>query len=337
MTYKIKEKPEDFVVTEVIDLARFGLCDEGEYAYFWLKKKEYNTVSAVENVSRFLRCRTRDVGFAGNKDKQAVTKQLISIKDPAKRVGAGRFEKFNCDSLSLEYAGRGKKPASLGDLKGNMFEIIARDCDKAPVPVEWIVNYFDEQRFSDVNKEVGKAIVNGELKKACEIIISDKVKEHLKNNPGDFVGALKKLPLKTRILYIHAYQSWLWNETVRKYIESICGGEIIKLEYSLGMFVFPKQKIKEEKIPIIGFGFEKETLRKNVGLIIEEIMKKEKINPRYFIIKQMPELSVEGGERALKANVENLSIEKIGEKEYKLNFFLNKGSYATFVVKRMFG
>jgi tRNA pseudouridine13 synthase len=335
MTYKIKEKPEDFVVTEVIDLARFSPCYEGDYVYFWLKKKGYNTVSAVDKISRFLKCKARDVGFAGNKDKQAVTKQLISIKDHAKRVEAGRFEKFNCNELSVEYVSRGKKPVSLGDLKGNRFEIVIREGDKAPVPVDWIVNYFDEQRFSDVNKEVGKAIVKGELKKACEMIISDKVKEHLKKNSGDFVGALKKLPLKTRILYIHAYQSWLWNEIVKEYIELSCK-DIIKTKYSLGVFVFPRQKITDEKIPIIGFGFEKESLEKKIRLIIEGIMKKEKINSRDFIIKQMPELSVEGGERALRVDVEALSIEKTGEKEYKLNFFLNKGSYATLVVKRMF-
>ena len=327
--YKIKQTPEDFVVEEIIELE---LADDGDYVYFWLNKKGFTTANAIEKISRFIRCKLRDIGFAGNKDKQAITKQAISIKDPGKRISKTRFEKFNSEKIFLEYIGRGKKPISLGDLEGNRFEIVLRECEKEPENIKQFINYFDEQRFSETNKDVGKAIVKGDFKKACGLINAEEVKAHLEKNQNDFVGAMKRLPLKTRLLHIHAYQSWLWNETVKEYLQSR-HKDLLKQQYSLGELVFPKSSIEAEAVPIIGFGTEIGT--DEIGKIIKQIMEKEEITQRDFIIRSMPELSAEGGERELAVEIADIGIEKIGEKEYKIKFFLPKASYATMAIKRM--
>jgi tRNA pseudouridine13 synthase len=327
--YLLKSKPEDFIVEEKITL---HLDEEGGYAYFWLRKRGYTTVRALEKIAAFLNIRLRDIGFAGNKDKEAVTKQAISIKDPGRRIGERRFEKFNSPDLPLEYIGRGKAPISLGELEGNRFEIIIREADKEPARITQFVNYFDDQRFSETNKDVGKAILKAEFKKACELIKADEVARHLKEKPNDCVGAMKKLPLKIRQMHIHAYQSWLWNETVKLYLQCKYRN-FKKCSYSLGELVFPNISLPIVSIPIIGFGYEKAS--KEVEGIIKGIMKKEGLTERDFIIKAMPELSAEGGKRELVAEVHELKIEKIGGKEYKLIFSLPKGCYATMAVKRM--
>jgi tRNA pseudouridine13 synthase len=327
--YKLKSKPEDFIVEEKIEL---HLDSDGDYAYFWLRKRGYTTVRALERIAAFLNIRLRDIGFAGNKDKEAVTKQAISIKDPGKRTGKDRFERFNSAELGLEYIGRGKAQISLGELEGNRFEIILRECDHAPQEIKQFVNYFDDQRFSETNKDVGKAILKGEFKKACELINAEEVSRHLKEMPNDYVGAMKTLPLKIRQLHIHAYQSWIWNETAKEYIERK-SKETIKTSYSLGELAFTNISLPIVSIPIIGFGAEPGG--KEIDEITKGIMKREGITEREFIIKSMPELSAEGSKRDLVAEVHELKIEKIGEKEYRIGFFLGKGSYATMAVKRM--
>lgn len=326
--YTIKSKPEDFVVEEQIEPA---LDDSGDYAYFRLWKKGHDTVWAVEKIALRLRIRSRDVGFAGAKDRHAVTQQVVSVKDPGRRVGDESLSDLNCADLSFEYIGRGKKPISLGDLTGNRFEIILRDCDSAPHAVTQFVNYFDEQRFSGTNRDVGKAIVLGEFKKACTLISAKEVELHLSSKPSDYVGAIKALPLKTRMMLVHAYQSWIWNETVSQYLKSAHPCEIVN--YSLGELCFPKEDIPNFSVPIVGFGTELDGSA--VDNIIKGILHKEGVTLRDFIIRAMPELSAEGGMRDVVVSVANFSVENTGEKEYKIRFSLTKGSYATMCVRRM--
>lgn len=327
--YKIKERPEDFVVEEQIHPE---LDEGGQYAYFWLRKRGYTTQRALQKITGFVKKKLRDAGFAGNKDKQAVTKQAISIKDPKNRLGGKSFEVFGSDDLQLEYIGRGKKPISLGDLDGNRFEIILRECDGEPKRIAQVVNYFDEQRFSGTNVAVGRAILKGDFRKACELIDAKDVADHLNGNPNDFVGAMKQMPLKIRLLHVHAYQSWLWNDAVSQYLQ--CKYKVVKQQYSLGELCFPQEEIAAESVPIVGFGTELGT--DEISRIIKRIMKREEMVQRDFVIKAMPELTAEGGKREIAVDIKDLAIEKIGEKKYKIRFLLPKGSYATMAVKQMF-
>lgn len=65
-------------------------------------------------------------------------------------------------------------------------------------------------------------------------------------------------------------------------------------------------------------------------------MEKEKIKQRDFIVRRMPDLSSEGDVRKVFVKPENLQIEKIDKKIYKLRFFLPKGCYATELIRQMF-
>jgi tRNA pseudouridine13 synthase len=326
--YKLKSKPEDFVVNEQIKLS---LDESGDYAYFWLWKRDYTTMRAVERISGYLRCRVRDVGFAGNKDKHAVTRQVVSIKDPQKRVNDGRFAGLKSDDISLEYIGRGKKPVSLGDLDGNKFEIVLRDCEKSPEKISWFVNYFDEQRFSGTNRDAGKAIVLGDFKKACDLIDDERIDEYLAERPKDCVGAIKKVPLKTRLMFVHAYQSWLWNEAVSQYLRSLSDCAVLK--YSLGELAFPREDVPQIGVPLVGFGTELGDAE--IDRIVKGLIEKDGVSPYDFVIRAMPELSAEGGMREVVVTVSESSIENVGDGVYKIKFFLPKGCYATMCVKRM--
>ena len=123
--YKIKQIPQDFVVKEI---SRVNPENSGQYAYFILKKINYSSVRALEILSEKLNIKLKNLGFAGNKDKNAVTEQKISIKNfPSQRGKI--FADYKLNNIELKYLGNGKIPVSLGDLDGNEFEITIRNID----------------------------------------------------------------------------------------------------------------------------------------------------------------------------------------------------------------
>ena len=76
----IKQLPEDFIVEE-LQPAKLKLSPGNcNYKYFWLTKKGLSTLEAIRAISDYLGISKDRIGFAGAKDKKAVTTQLISIR-----------------------------------------------------------------------------------------------------------------------------------------------------------------------------------------------------------------------------------------------------------------
>ena len=331
--HKIKQTPEDFIVKEMNDII---LGNTGKYAYFLLKKKNYNTIKAIETIAKALGINVKNIGFAGNKDKNAVTEQLISIKN-----GKKDFEKVSLKDIGLKYVGKGDEEIYLGRLKGNEFYITIRGLeDKEIKKIEekaknkqiFMPNYFGEQRFSKSNHWIGKAITNRDFKKAVELVLesnseqNERIEEHLQKQKNDFIVALKITPFKMLKLYVHSYQSFLFNRTLEEYISVNTGGN--KVTY-------------DEKIPIIGFSTELKN--KKIKKIIEKIMQEEKVTERDFIIRAIPYLSSEGGERDAFIKINDFKIINVekdelneGKKKMVVSFSLLKGCYATVLIDFLF-
>lgn len=327
--HKIKQLPEDFIVREISSIKPE---DNGQYAYLVLKKKNYSTVRALEVIAKKLRIPLKNIGFAGNKDKNAVTEQHISIFRGSKNI-----ENIDFNGIGLKYLGNGKEPISLGDLEGNEFTITIRNLDdkdikkikepenkKIKVP-----NLFGPQRFSRNNHLVGKCLIKKDFKKAAELMLEnkgvaeEKIKNHLENNKNDYAGALRLIPLKTRKLFVHAYQSFLFNKITGEYLKDN-----------------KKNKTKNIKIPVIGFNFDVNSIKNPIlKSIFKKTLEEEKLNPRDFIINQMPELTSEGTERSLFFELNNLRILEIdddelnkGMKKGSVDFTLPKSCYATVAI-----
>jgi len=330
--YILKQKPEDFVVTEVSNVNVLG---QGKFIYLLLKKTNRNTLDCVREIARQLGLKEKDIGFAGSKDKNAVTSQLISIKN----VSKDKISKINVDNCELKVLGFGNKPISLGDLEGNKFEIVVRDLDDFRVQeTNFVANYFDEQRFSVHNVDIGRHLVRKEFKEAVQLMDDTRSDEHLSKHEKDFIGAMKKLPKRLLFMYVHAYQSYLWNETLAEYLRKNCSVSK-EVSYSLGKFVFVSEK-KDFKVPLIGFN--DSLVTEEIKEIINQIMKKENLKHLDFVIKQIPELSMEGDLREAFVDVEDLKVGKtekdklnFGKKKIKVSFSLRKGSYATIVIRKL--
>ncbi|MEM2874355.1 MAG: tRNA pseudouridine(13) synthase TruD [Candidatus Nanoarchaeia archaeon] len=242
---------------------------------------------------------------------------------------------------------RDLKPAELTKLKKNLSVIKKRG----------FRNYFGEQRFGKGNTHlIGKAILKGDLESAvkeaiCYVgrteskeskkfrllakkkwgnwqLLLEKIPEHLHlekdlllwliKHPTDFAGALRVLPKHIRKLYIHAYQSWLWNSAVR----------IIK-------------KLTKKTLAVPGFNTK---LGKDVfSRTIKKLLDKDKLTLEDFKCARMPELAVEGEVRNVTVKPKSLKIISIkddnlnkGKKSVLLHFILPKSSYATVLLDALF-
>ena len=340
--YKIKQVNEDF---KVFEESAVKPEEKGEYQYFTLEKNGLNTPESIFLLSEKLKIPKKFFGYAGNKDKRAATKQIISIQT---NMDIGTIES---NRLKLTYLGKGNERINLGSHEGNGFEIVVRNLENEEESdeINFIPNYFDTQRFSTLNVEIGEAILARNFEKAVNLLLQTlegtdifyKITKRLEKNPHDFVSCLRDIDKKTLMLYIHSVQSYLFNYTLSESIKS--NTEAYKtVSYPLGEFYFSSEKPEDFMLALPGFGTE--IGDDDIDMKLMEKMDEMSITTRSFVIKEIPELSSEGVMRNAFVEVSNLSISDFdddelneGKKKCTVKFSLPKGSYATIVVKSMFG
>lgn len=320
--YQIKQIPEDFVVEEIPKELHIG---QGDYTYFILEKKNWNTRDAIKAISARLKMKEKYFNIAGIKDKKAITKQYVS----AYKVNRKRLENLKIKDLKITILGQGKERLKLGQSEGNKFVITVRTLEKKGNSISFIENYYDEQRFSGKNKILGKALVQKEFRKACYTL-------RLRWEGKDYIGALRKLGKNILRIYTNAYQSYLFNQVLAEYLKTKYKN-YFEVDYSQGTFVFSNEKIQNEKLPVIGFLTEFKN--REIKNIYERLMKEEKIKKEDFEMREMPEISSEGTERDLFVKIKNFKISYEQEKDKLIaiiSFELPPGSYATLVIKKAF-
>ncbi|HSY23943.1 MAG TPA: tRNA pseudouridine(13) synthase TruD [Polyangiaceae bacterium] len=165
---RIKDAPEDFVVEEIPAYAPSGA---GEHVFIRLTKRDRTTPDAVRDVARALGCDPREAGYAGMKDKRAVTTQTISLHAPR----GTKPDDLAAQALSVavpgvtihEAAPHGNK-LKPGHLLGNRFTIAVRGVPRERaaevtasldrVAREGVPNAFGEQRFGAAGDNADRAL-----------------------------------------------------------------------------------------------------------------------------------------------------------------------------------
>lgn len=178
---RIKTLAEDFVVREISSPPPEK---DGDYVIARVTSANWETNRLVRMMSRSMGVSRDRIGFAGTKDKRAVTSQLMSF-----RCDADTVSKIDLKDLDVDILGRSARPIRIGDLVGNSFEIRVRNCDVSPDEVAGICgrvsselkarggfpNYFGVQRFGTVRPithKVGGALVRGDAEGAVGIYLS---------------------------------------------------------------------------------------------------------------------------------------------------------------------
>lgn len=188
----------DFIVDEI---PLYEFTGEGEHLILHVRKKDMTTWEMVSAIAKYCKIKQRDIGYAGLKDKHAMTMQYVSLlaKDNEEIM-----KTFNHEKIKILGTYRHNNKIRIGHLKGNHFKVRLKKVlgvqkDKLDSVLKWVKqngvpNYFGNQRFGNDgdNWKDGKAIMNGELK------MRDR---------------------KKRTFLLNAYQSYLFNACLSKRIE----------------------------------------------------------------------------------------------------------------------
>ena len=163
----LRTEPEDFTVNE---LPAYEPSGEGEHLIVEITKRQITTQAIAQELARLLECSPDDVGYAGMKDRQAVTTQRFSI--PA----AADISKLSGCSAPVKIIGRHSNKIRKGHLTGNRFQIRVRgahpDWKARCLAVQEYLNghgfpnFYGPQRFGreGSNAEIGeKGVRTGRL------------------------------------------------------------------------------------------------------------------------------------------------------------------------------
>ena len=253
--YILKHKPEDFVVEELTNLR---CTSNGNHLVLKVTKRGKNTEDVARLLAERLRIPRRVIGYAGAKDRNAVTTQYFSVKG----VKSEDVATVKLAEVTLTFVGYTNEAIGLGALEGNRFMITVRNLDgdeDLSLP-KAIPNYFDEQRFGSNNAAIGRAIIKKEWASAINEIKQSDAPEarlidgYLRDHPGDATGALLRLPRQLLRMYLHSYQSLLWNKALSRYLTTQ-STRIKKIDSLSGEFLFPEKEVTIENasLPLPGF------------------------------------------------------------------------------------
>lgn len=176
---RIKVRPEDFLVDEIPAYEPSG---SGEHIYMLVQKREMSTPDLVGLIAAHFGVPRLAVGYAGLKDKHAITRQVISVHTPGRRIED--FPMIRDERVSVLWADLHANKLRAGHLLGNRFSIRIRDVKFSDAIVAHRVlaklasvgvpNRFGAQRFGvrANNHLVGACIVRGEFVAAVEHLLA---------------------------------------------------------------------------------------------------------------------------------------------------------------------
>ncbi|MEZ4369817.1 MAG: tRNA pseudouridine(13) synthase TruD [Polyangiaceae bacterium] len=156
----IGEAPEDFVVEEV---PLYTASGAGSHWYLWVEKRELNTREVVRLFAEAGNTDEAEIGTAGLKDKNAVTRQWVSVPESAKAPDTWQLP----DSVRILEVTRHTNKLRTGHLLGNRFSLRLHGCDPGwqnrwtalseALTTHGYFNYFGPQRFGLHGQNLGRA------------------------------------------------------------------------------------------------------------------------------------------------------------------------------------
>lgn len=162
LTARFRASPEDFRVEEI---DAFEASGSGEHLLLTVEKRGMNTAFAAKRIAQWAGVPEAAVGYAGLKDRHAVTRQRFSVHLPGREVPG--IAALVSDDLSVLKSERHAKKLPRGALSGNRFVLTLRDVvadrDAAEIRLRAIAargvpNYFGEQRFGRDGGNIAEAL-----------------------------------------------------------------------------------------------------------------------------------------------------------------------------------
>jgi len=226
----IRSCPEDFVVEEIPRLVPEG---EGSHLWLWVEKRSANTDWVARELAKVAGCPQRDVGYAGLKDRHAITRQWFSV--PGSDATLENLEKPGIEGVNILEGRKHTRKLKRGTLNGNRFNLRIRgfkgDSSQTghrleQIRVSGVPNYFGPQRFGHNGRNV----------------------EHGYN----LLKKRARLPRNKKSIYLSALRSFLFNKVLAERVRrgnwnSMINGELAMLDGTQSIFPceFPDTDIEE--------------------------------------------------------------------------------------------
>ncbi len=217
----MRAEPGDFVVEENLGYQASG---EGEHAFLVIRKRNTNTHDLARSIAKLCGVRQVDVGYAGLKDRAALTTQAFSVHLPGKPDPDWTI--LDDDDIQVLSAERHNRKIRRGSLRGNRFVLRLRqvtgdrtavEARIADVVARGVPNYFGHQRFGHEGANLRRA-------------------------DGLLRGELRKVKREQRGILLSAARAQLFNQVLAARVEAgnwdqILGGEVVLLDGSGRQFV----------------------------------------------------------------------------------------------------
>jgi len=364
---KIRTHIEDFHVSEILSKkAMATISQEGNYAVYKLKKQGIDTNHSLSNIFKKHHLRLKSLGL---KDASAITEQFVYAEKKIKSIDSVSEKKYSIKRIGFVKKPLSKKDMVGNQFKIRIVDAsneIEKFIEYKKILNFYGYQRFGSKR--PVTHLIGKAIIQKDYEKAIHFLLSytskydsaenSKLREKLSDRSnfskllpeipfqmdleravvhqmiqdGNPKNALRAIPLNIRRFFVQAYQSFLFNKTLSA---AFADGEELFLPQqgdvcydktgTLGKFSNdPDQRLS---IPFIGYAYYKKT---RFNYQISKILEFEEVTPKDFFLKEMQELSNEGGFRN-----SSIKCEDIKANQNMIIFTLSRGSYATIVLREI--
>ena len=317
----IRAFPADFIVKETLAFEPSG---SGEHLFLHIEKTGENTDYVARQLARFANVRQRDIGYAGMKDRHAITTQWFSIWLP--KGDEPNWANFSAEGVKILFITRHARKLKRGALAHNQFELTLRqwqgDIDSTvaqlmSIKSHGIANYYGTQRFGHQGQNIVKALAmfNGE-----------------------------KVPREQRSIYLSATRSFLFNCILARRIDDNTwatgvNGDVFMLDGSRSGFACEqiddiiRTRLDNNELHPTGALYGKGDLRTSTDAHRIE----QSVFDNYdTLTRGLIAFGLEMDRRALRVNVQDLTWHFSDENTtLLLKFSLPAGSYATAVLREI--
>ena len=318
----IRSSPEDFQVDEV---AAFAAEGQGEHLLLTIQKRGLTTAAAARLIAQWASVPEMAIGYAGMKDRHAVTRQRFSVHLP-KRVSPP-LEGLHSEALQVIDATWHNRKLPRGALAGNRFKLVLREVAGELEPINarlvqiearGIPNWFGEQRFGRDG---------GNVRAALDMFAGRRVKRDQRS----ILLSAARAHLFNRVLARRVQQA-TWDQGLE--------GEVWALAGSRSVFgpepwnALLAQRLADFDIhpsgPLWGQG-ELRSTGACAQLELESLADEEA-----SVLKSgLESAGLAQERRALRLQVQDLQWEWLGPQVLQLRFELPPGSYATAVLHEL--
>ena len=319
----IRSQPDYFQVEEILPFEPEGT---GGHVYLKIKKRGINTDWLAGELAKFAGVTQVAVGYAGLKDRHAVTKQWFSIN--LEGCDEPDWSLFETDDIQIIEQTRHRKKLKRGVLSANRFAIRLTQVQGKHavwlsalerVQQSGVPNYFAEQRFG---------YNGGNLHRADRWFSTGK--------------APKKRNQKS--IYLSAARSWLFNLVLSERIQQKCWNTALEGDVMLlagtKASLFNSERVDTEltnRLESMDIHPTGPMWGRNQNATSAQCLALEtRVLESWLPWQQgLEKTGLTQERRSLRLFPSNFNWQFIDEQQLELNFFLPAGSYATSVMREL--